>query len=385
MKVLFLAPHPFYQERGTPIAVKLLLKALSKRGDQVDVITYHEGESVDLDNVNIHRIIKIPFVKNIPPGPSWKKIICDIFMFFKVISMAWRRHYDVVHSVEESVLMAMVLKKLFGLPYIYDMDSSVPQQVIEKYPILQIIKFLLEYIEKGSVKHAKAVIVVCDELSRGIEKYKPEKVVVLKDISLLNGSPALGLIDIRRKLKIDGPIIMYIGNLEHYQGIDLLLGSFSLVAQEINPAALVIIGGEESHIKGYRKMAQNLMIHHRVHFLGAQPLDSLGGYLSQADILVSPRVKGNNTPMKVYSYLHSGKPVIATELPTHVQVLNNRVSVLSPANPLAFSEGIRKLVNSKSLRDELGSAGKKMVEENHTESVFNKKVSGLYDWIASTI
>ena len=40
MKILLLAPHPYYQERGTPIAVDLLVRVLSERGDQIDLLTY---------------------------------------------------------------------------------------------------------------------------------------------------------------------------------------------------------------------------------------------------------------------------------------------------------------------------------------------------------
>ena len=79
MKILLLAPHPFYQERGTPIAVNLLLKALSERGDKIDVLTYHIGADTVHANVAIHRIARIPFVKSVRPGFSFKKIVCDIF------------------------------------------------------------------------------------------------------------------------------------------------------------------------------------------------------------------------------------------------------------------------------------------------------------------
>jgi len=49
MRILFLAPHPFYQDRGTPIAVNLMLQALSERGEEVDVLTYHEGRNVSYE------------------------------------------------------------------------------------------------------------------------------------------------------------------------------------------------------------------------------------------------------------------------------------------------------------------------------------------------
>ena len=67
MNILLLAPHPFYQDRGTPIAVNLVLKVLSERGDRIDVLTFHEGREVDYPRVRIYRIPAWPFLLNIRP------------------------------------------------------------------------------------------------------------------------------------------------------------------------------------------------------------------------------------------------------------------------------------------------------------------------------
>ena len=100
MKILLLAPEPFYEERGTPLAVDRLLKVLSERGDQIDVVTLHEGEDVQYPNVRLHRIPRLPFVRRIGPGFSLKKVICDFFVLMKAVAVAIRKRPDVVHAVE---------------------------------------------------------------------------------------------------------------------------------------------------------------------------------------------------------------------------------------------------------------------------------------------
>jgi len=185
MDILLLSPQPFYQERGTPIAVRMVLKVLSERGDHVDVVTYNEGIGVRFDNVTVHRIPKLPFINGLRPGFSWKKVICDAFMLFKSIRLASRNRYELIHAVEESVFIALLLKWLFNVPYVYDMDSSLGQQIMERYPFLTIFRSIFDYFEKLAVKNAKAVAPVCDALARLIEKHNPEKVVVLQDVSLL--------------------------------------------------------------------------------------------------------------------------------------------------------------------------------------------------------
>jgi len=181
VNILLLAPQPFYQNRGTPIAVDRMLQILSERHDQVDVVTYHEGWEVQYDRITIHRIISIPFVRNIRPGLSWKKLVCDMFVFFTALRLASRNHYQVIHAVEESVFIALVLKWLFKIPYVYDMDSSLAQQLVEKHPSLSPFTRLFNFFEGLAVRNAKAVVPVCAALAESIEKYHPEKIVILWD------------------------------------------------------------------------------------------------------------------------------------------------------------------------------------------------------------
>jgi hypothetical protein len=188
MKILLLAPEPFYQDRGTPIAVSLVLRVLSERGDEVDVVTYHEGRDVKFQHVTLHRIANLPFLHNVRPGFSWKKIICDLLMFFKAARLVRRNHYDWIHAVEESVFMALVFKRFFKVPYVYDMDSSLAQQMIETYPVLRAFGFLLDFFERRAVRNARGIAAVCDALAGTIERYHPKKVVVVQDISLLTAS-----------------------------------------------------------------------------------------------------------------------------------------------------------------------------------------------------
>ncbi|MGV7223208.1 MAG: glycosyltransferase [Nitrospinales bacterium] len=95
-------------------------------------------------------------------------------------------------------------------------------------------------------------------------------------------------------------MLLYCGNLERYQGIDLLLDSFSLACKKTNEVDLIIVGGEPKDIERYREKANILGIAKNTHFLGPQPFDRLNEFLVEADILVAPRIKGINTPMKIF-------------------------------------------------------------------------------------
>lgn len=385
MKVLMLAPEPFFQERGTPIAVDHVLRVLSQRGDQVDLIVYHEGENRAYHNVRIHRTPALPFLRNIRPGFSWKKLVCDVCMMSKSMVMAARHKYDLVHAVEEASLMALILKRLFGIPYIYDMDSSIGQQMQEQYASLSAFANLFTAFERAIVRNAMAVLPVCEALADSIQSYGPNKVTVIHDVSLLHDGGGHSVPDLRTQLGISGPLLIYVGNLEPYQGIDLLLDSFALAQSRVEAGHLVIIGGKASDTAGYAKKCRDLGIADRVHLTGPRSIKHLAAYLNQADILVSPRAKGNNTPMKLYSYLHSGKAVLATELRTHTQILDSNVAMLAEATAESFGAGMAKLLEDPALRHKLGSAGKLLVEQRHTFPVLREKLDGLYDWVSQAI
>ena len=381
MNVLLLAPQPFYQERGTPIAVDMTLKGLSERGVKVDVLTYHEGADVAYENVTLHRIPSLPFVRGLRPGFSWQKVLCDFLMLAEAVSLAHRKRYELVHAVEESAFIALALKRIFRIPYVYDMDSSLAQQMIERRPFLGRFRSLFEFMEGLAARNAKAVVPVCEALAEVVKKHRPGKILLLPDATLLRGGSGRRDGDLRSQLGIRGLLLMYVGNLEPYQGVELLLESFALALGWKDSANLVIIGGKPSDIESFKARSNRLEIAHRVHLVGPKPLTNLGEYLSEADILVSPRIRGINTPMKIYSYLDSGKAILATDLPSHTQVLDRRVALLAEPKPEAFAAGMVRLAMDAELRSRLGTAAKRLAQERYSFAAFRRRLNGIYDWL----
>lgn len=385
MKLLVLAPQPFFQHRGTPIATLKMLNVLSASGHEIDLLTYHEGDPINVPNCRHIRIPSIPLVSDIPPGFSIKKLICDFVMTFSALRLCWSKEYHVVHAVEESVFMAMVIKWIFGFPYIYDMDSSLPNQMTDKIPLLVPFSFVLRYFEKLAVKQSKGVVAVCQALEEVAASHSDSVPTVrIEDASLLTEDSA----KIENEeptdtvLNIEGRAIMYVGNLAPYQGIDLLLDGFTHVYHRFNDVQLVIIGGSQEDIRRYRTVAQKYKISDRTHFLGPRPIEQLGAYLEQADVLVSPRTMGNNTPMKVFSYMESGTPVLATKLDMHTQVLDNEIALLVDATPLEMARGMCALLDDQDLRKQVAGAAKDRVRTDYSADHLAMRLTEFYDELA---
>ena len=384
MRILLLAPHPFYQARGTPIAVKTVLEFLSARGDTVDLLTYAEGSDVSIPNCTVYRIPRVPGLQNIRPGFSAKKVLCDVLMIGSCLRLVRRTRYDLIHAVEESAFIAAAMQAISGVPYVYDMDSSLAEQLVDAYPALRFTFPALRRMEALAIRRSSGVLTVCAALQDVALAHDPDQLVGrVEDTTLLTGAqtgngrnlpPAGG-----------GPVAMYVGNLETYQGIDLLLEGFRHALGTVPAAKLVIIGGREADIAHYRGRAQRLGIDGSVEFTGPRPIGMLPELLRQADVLVSPRLKGTNTPMKIYSYLDSGSAVLATRLRTHTQVLDDGMAYLVDPEPVAFGRGLAELMADPELRARLASSAKAYVQREHTPEAARRKLEAFYSMMESRV
>lgn len=376
LKILVLAPHPFFQARGTPIAVRSVVEFLTQAGHHVDLLAYHEGNDVQIPGCRLLRIPRIPGVHNVRPGFSLKKIFCDAVMLVSCLRLARRNRYDLVHAVEESVFMAAAIRRMSGVPFVYDMDSALVEQMVEKHPGFKSVSSWLDRWVGAAVRRSEGIVAVCPALVDVARRYAPSQLIALvEDTTLLNGSNAAV-----EPLRRDGggeTLFLYVGNLERYQGIDLMLDAFAIAAQRIS-ASLVLIGGTPEDVAHYRDKARNLGISEQVRFLGPRPLVDLRGYLEQADVLVSPRLTGNNTPMKIYSYLDAGVPVLATRLPTHTQVLHEGIAALAEPSPEAMAAEMIRLALDPARRTALATQGRELAQREFTSEAAQRKLATFY-------
>jgi glycosyltransferase involved in cell wall biosynthesis len=381
MRILVIAPQPFYQERGTPIATRMLVEALVSAGHEVDVLTYHCGEDPHLPGVRVIRAAAVPFVRDVPIGFSLSKVLCDVALGLRLMRLTRRKRYDVLHAVEEAVFLSLLVR-VRGARIVYDMDSSLPEQLLDKYRVLRRIEGLLRRFERLAIARSDLVLAVCEELAvraRGYDTATP--VDVVEDVSLLDAGHAGTVENMRDGLPKSGVLVMYVGNLEPYQGVDLLLEAIGALHSPV-PLKLVAIGGNATSVAAYRARAAALGIEQRVVFAGPRPLTQLGDYLAQADVLVSPRCSGRNTPMKLYSYLGAGKAVLATRIRSHTQVLSENDALLVEPTATAIAHGLDELLRSPSLRTRLGLSAGRLAATRYSLAQFRRSVAEAYRRLA---
>ena len=230
------------------------------------------------------------------------------------------------------------------------------------------------------------MVTVCQYLTDVAVKHLPnEKIFQIEDIPQKFDPPPDGVSadSIREELGVtaDHPVALYTGNFEKYQGIDLLMESIPQVAKELSTARFVIVGGDPKEVDTYRTRAKKEGFGDAVIFTGKKPLDHMTAYYDLADVLLSPRLEGTNTPLKIYTYLATGKAVVATDLPTHTQLLTNDVAVLAAPEKMAFADACLLLLQDTVRREAIGAAGEKFVRDNFNYEIFTAKLKKAYESI----
>lgn len=373
LKILMIACFPFFASRGTPIAVKSRLKALSKLGHEVDVITYHVGDDVEISGIKILRIIDLSFIKEVPVGPSLKKIFLDIFVFFKTLRLLTIREYDLILTHEEASYFGVLFSKIFKIRHIYNFHSSLPQAMKNfGYARYKPLIYILELIERRVINTSHGIISVSPDLEAYIKKINDIIPTVLiedfQDYDFYNiDKERLASFKLSHT-KLDGKnIVLYAGTLEHYQGLELLLASAELVVKKREDTIFVIVGGRQSQIDALRESAQKRGIASHFHFFtGNLPIDEIALFMNIANILVSTRTIGNNPPLKIYDYLRAGKPIVATNINAHTQILNEDIAELVDPSPEFIAKGIVSVIDNPSYAKILGQRSRKFFDDNYS-------------------
>jgi glycosyltransferase involved in cell wall biosynthesis len=378
MNVLMVAPEPIFEPRGTPLSVVGRLKALSDLGHSVDLATYSMGEDVVFPGLKILRTIRIPGIRRVKIGPSLAKIPLDILLFMKTVVRLLKSPYDLIHTHEEACFWGVFLSRVFRVPHIYDMHSSLPQQLKNfQFSDSKILVMIFDKLERWVIKHADCIITICPDLYDYVYKMFSEKGSILienvVDYGMIFGEKDLSS-EIRKDLNLEGKrVALYTGTFEPYQGLELLISSASKVVSKVKSAFFIMVGGHSDQVAFYREKVRESRLENHFVFTGQVAPQEVNSYIRCADVLLSPRISGTNTPLKIYGYLRSGVPIVATRLPTHTQVLDDDVAVLTEPTAEGFAQGIISVITDGNLSSRIGSHGAHLADGRYSYSIYLDK------------
>jgi glycosyltransferase involved in cell wall biosynthesis len=380
VKILFLAPQPFFEVRGTPLAVLHMVRALAGLGHSVDLLTFPQGSDEPVPGVRHRRSLALP-VGRVGAGASFAKMALDVPFMVQAVWLMATGGYDVVHAVEEAAHLAAPFARIFRLPLVADVDSSIPDQLRysgfakEGSPLVR----LAETLEGHALRHAAAVVTVCTSLTDAVVARAPRaRVFQVEDPPLVDGPPSRDTpeaIALRRELGLRPmPVVLYSGNFEPYQGVERLLEA----APRVRNAQFLFMGGEPDQIEALSERALALGSGERCFFSGKRPPYELPAFFALSDVLASPRVQGENTPFKVFTYLASGRPLVATRIPTHTQLLDDSLAFLVEPTAEGLAAGIRQALEDREEARTRAGRGRALIEREYSVARYREKVAAAY-------
>jgi glycosyltransferase involved in cell wall biosynthesis len=387
MRALVISPQPFFSPRGTPFSVYYRTLVTSELGVKVDLLTYGEGQNVDISGVRIIRIPRFRFLGPVQIGPSYGKLFLDIIIFAWTIGLLMKNRYDFVHAHEESVFFCLFLKPIFGFKLVYDMHSSLPQQLTNfKFTKSKFLISIFKKLEDACLRDSDVVITICPALADYVSRFnhknakhfliensifEPVKLSV-SELKENHSSSHQG--HSRPDLPENKKLIVYAGTLEAYQGIDILIDSLPMVLEKYKDAFLFIVGGSDEQVARYKRLAKSLNLIKSIRFTGRVAQILAQQYCEAASVLVSPRSDGTNTPLKVYEQLASGVPLVATRIYSHTQVLTDEVSILVAPEPQALAEGILQALQENGRGKLVARNARKYYDEKYSRPIYNQKM-----------
>lgn len=381
-RILVVAPQPFYQDRGTPIALRQVLEALSELTYRVDLLTFPIGQDIKLPGLRVVRAGNPLGLTQVPIGLSARKLVLDLSLISALHAQLGSERYTCIHALEEAAFPAAVMGRRYGVPLLYDMQSSLPEQLQQHRAFrMAPVRCSLESLERWLLTRADLVVSSAGLADR-VRRLAPDTPT---QEWRFPGHPVAsdhsGALALRRELglEVDDRIVLYSGTFEPYQGLPALLGAIPLVVARAPGTRFVLVGADRANGFATNGSVAPLLASQALRLVDRQPRSSMATYHSMADVLVSPRVYGGNLPLKIFDYLAAARPIVATDIPTHRTVLTEERAVLVAPESESIAEGILSVLQDPEKAARIAGAAGRYARKHLAWEAFVRSVEELYD------
>ena len=371
LKVIHIAPTPFFSDRGCHIRIRNEIEALSGGAAKVILCTYHLGQAVQ--GIDTRRIPMVPGYTNLGVGFSPYKFPADILLFLLTLKTVWRERPDILHGhLHEGALIGWVVKWcLFWrrMCLIMDMQGSLSGELIG-YGTLEKGGWLTWFVRtiEGLIYRMPRLILCSSESSRNliVERFKvPEsRTVLLQDavpdafLHKINGMA------LRQRLGIgeDRTVIVYSGSLLPGKGVQHVLDSIKELKSR-RDLYFILIGYPVEDVQHYLKdhdLQESVLLQGRVAY------DDLAGWLTIADIALDPKEETTGEASgKILHYMAAGLPVVCFDTPNNRALLGAN-GYYAQRDGGSFRQMIESAVDDQPGRLERGRSGQHVILDSYS-------------------
>ena len=282
------------------------------------------------------RIVRLPAIDLMPWVPSYF-IMAASFAVSVFWYAVWRRMRGTLYYSHEE--FALFLLTFISQRTVYEIHDFPPRR----------------YFYQRLLKRVSAIVATNNWKKNKLTElfgYSPEKVLVVPNAVNVNQfSISINREEARAKLQLplNEKIALYTGHLYAWKGANTLLE-----ASQLLPAgyAVYFVGGTEKDTAKFKVKSEKLKNKDNVKIIGHRPHDEIPFWLRAADILVLPNTaiedisKYYTSPMKLFEYMASGRPIVASDLPSVRQVVDDSMAwFFAPDDAESLSATIQRAIS----------------------------------------
>lgn len=383
--ILMILPQDFMAYHGSGIQVRNRITAILETGYySIDLLLLPYGEDIQMKQLQLIRVPHLPLSSHhIRIGPSFKKFLYDIILTLFAFKHVNQKRYQLVYTHEEAGLIGALIRKYIGIPHIYEMHSFLPQGMCN-YGACQendVIFRFTRMVESFILKYSSHVIAISPDIKRQSLELQPNTPISVIENCFIEGEIEANpnkQIAFQKFYNPDKrPLVVYTGNMSEFQGVDILLESIRYVKDHIKNVLFLIVGLSDEEIDVCYQWAKKHHVSEHIFPENRKPIEDIPSILKIADCLVSPRKSGSNTPYKLYSYMASGKPIVATRLQSHLTAVTDKEVFLVEPEPKDMARGIQLALTDKELARQKAYYARELYYQKFSWNAFRTNVQQI--------
>lgn len=392
-KILHILDHGLPLHSGYTFRSQSIFEAQRKRGWHPVIVTSpkHEeswkGAWAEIEKIGGFRYYRTgPVHGNGIPMAAELRLMAALQK--RIQDVAERENPDILHAHSPvlNAIPALRVGRKLGIPVVYEIRAFWEDAAVDHGTYAEdSLKYkLVRAIETWVCRRVDQVGVLCeglkgDLIKRGIPAEK--LTVVYNGINPDDFNFREPDVEYRKAWNLEGKkVIGFIGSFYRYEGLDLLVQAFSLLASQHPGIILLLVGGGEM-TNEVKAQIKQLRLEEKVIMPGRIPHDRIAGVYALIDILVYPRYSMRLTdlvtPLKPLEAMAMGKALVASDVGGHRELIrHNETGIIVPAgNAAALSEAIEGLLQNDVLQRSLQKKGFIWVREHHTWEI----TTGVYE------
>lgn len=382
MNILMIAPTPFFADRGCHVRILEEARALTALGNKVTICTYHNGR--DVPDLNIRRIPRIPWYNKLEAGPSYHMLYLDFLLLLRSLGCTLSEKPDIIHAhLHEGAFIGRFCRQLRHMPLVFDMQDSLSgEMVFYRYLKSDRLSYKLVHgLEEFIDKSADAIITSTTRMAQILKNefgINDNNVFPIGDsVNTEVFHPNYDTEELRQQLNLpkNKKVVVHLGLLTEYQGIDLLLKSIPRISKEVD-AHFLIVG--YPNVEKYQKMSQELGVLDHVTFTGRIDYQEVPRYLNLGDIAVSPKISELGG-CKLYNFMACALPTVVFDFPSNREILSGLGTYADLEDPESLSTNIIRLLLDERLRQELSGKLREKALKDHSWEKVGEKIMEVYN------